>query len=238
MTLSKSSALILGTFICFGLFLLGITLGRGALAYKNLERTVTVKGLSVHEYPADTVIWPITYSVQNNALEGLYDEIDRNNEKVMRFLLENGIKADEISRSSPRVRDKLSQHYNPRPFQGIRFQAAQTLTVHSQNIETVKALMTRLSELGKQGVIITGENYEVRTEYIFSALNDIKPKMIEEATQNARLVAEKFSEDSQSQLGKIKTARQGQFSITARDQNNPDIKKIRVVSTITYYLSD
>jgi hypothetical protein len=238
MTLSKSSAVILGTLICLGLVLLGLTLGRGALAYKNLERTVTVKGLSVHEYPADTVIWPITYSVQKNTLEGLYENIDQNNKMIMNFLLKNGISEDEISRSSPRVRDKLSQHYNDRPFQGIRFQASQTLTVHSKNIETVKALMARLSELGKRGVIITGENYDVRTEYIFSALNEIKPKMIEEATQNARLVAEKFSEDSQSQLGKIKTARQGQFSITARDQNNPDIKKIRVVSTITYYLSD
>jgi hypothetical protein len=51
-------------------------------------------------------------------------------------------------------------------------------------------------------------------------------------------VAEKFASDSKSSLGKIKTASQGQFSISARDKNNPHIKKIRVVSTVAYYLSD
>jgi len=62
--------------------------------------------------------------------------------------------------------------------------------------------------------------------------------MVEEATTKAREVATKFAEDSQSKLGKIKRASQGQFSIAARDNNNPHIKKIRVVSTVEYYLSD
>ena len=66
----------------------------------------------------------------------------------------------------------------------------------------------------------------------------IKPAMIEEATRNAREVAEKFATDSKSRLGKIKTASQGQFSIDNRDSNTPHIKKIRVVSTVEYYLSD
>jgi hypothetical protein len=62
--------------------------------------------------------------------------------------------------------------------------------------------------------------------------------MIEQATANARSVAEKFAQDSQSNLGKIKRASQGNFSISNRDYNTPYIKKIRVVSTITYYISD
>jgi hypothetical protein len=62
--------------------------------------------------------------------------------------------------------------------------------------------------------------------------------MVEEATTKARKVAEKFAKDSNSKLGKIKRATQGQFSINNRDKNNPHIKKIRVVSTIEYYLSD
>jgi uncharacterized protein len=62
--------------------------------------------------------------------------------------------------------------------------------------------------------------------------------MIEEATRNAREVAQKFAEDSDSTLGKIRTARQGQFSISDRDSNNPHIKNVRVVSTLEYYLVD
>jgi hypothetical protein len=110
--------------------------------------------------------------------------------------------------------------------------------VYSKNIETVRSVMGSLSQLGKQGIVITGGNYNAQTDYIFTRLNDVKPEMIEEATKKAREVAEKFAFDSHSSLGKIKRASQGQFSISARDKNNPHIKKIRVVSTVEYYLSD
>ena len=98
--------------------------------------------------------------------------------------------------------------------------------------------MSRLSELGKQGIVFSGGGYQYQTEYIFTRLNEVKPEMIEEATRKAREVAEKFASDSQSKLGKIKKASQGQFSIVERDKNNPHIKKVRVESTVQYYLSD
>lgn len=62
--------------------------------------------------------------------------------------------------------------------------------------------------------------------------------MIEEATKNARNAAEKFAIDSNSKLGKIKRANQGQFTISDRDPNTPYIKTIRVVTTVDYYLED
>ena len=62
--------------------------------------------------------------------------------------------------------------------------------------------------------------------------------MIEEATKNAREVAEKFAKDSDSRVGKIKSAKQGVFSITDRDQNTPFVKNVRVVTTIDYFIKD
>ena len=87
-------------------------------------------------------------------------------------------------------------------------------------------------------IVLTGNNYQSQTEYLFTRLNEVKPAMIEDATRKAREVAEKFAEDSDSRLGKIRRASQGQFSISPRDNNTPHIKKVRVVSTIEYYLSD
>jgi uncharacterized protein len=72
----------------------------------------------------------------------------------------------------------------------------------------------------------------------YTRLNDIKPAMIEETTRNAREVAVRLAEDSESRLGKIRTVSQGLFSIEDRDSNTPHIKKVRVVSTIEYYLVD
>jgi len=98
--------------------------------------------------------------------------------------------------------------------------------------------MSGVIELGKKGIVLTAQNYNNKTQFVFSGLSDIKPDMIEEATKNARAVANKFASDSDSILGKIKTAKQGQFSIKDRDATTPHIKKVRVVSTIEYYLSD
>ena len=98
--------------------------------------------------------------------------------------------------------------------------------------------MNDMVELGKQGLAIAGQDYDARTQFLFTGLNALKPGMIEEATRNAREVATKFAQDSASTLGKIKTASQGQFSIEDRDSNTPHIKKVRVVSTVEYYLSD
>jgi hypothetical protein len=98
--------------------------------------------------------------------------------------------------------------------------------------------MNKLSELGKEGIAFARQGYQAQTEFLFTKLNEINPEMIEEATRNAREVAEKFATDSKSRLGKIKKAQQGQFSIDNRDINTPHIKKVRVVSTIEYYLSD
>lgn len=235
---SKASAFILGMFVFIGLSALGSLLGSAAIEYKQYDRSVTVKGLSEHEYDADIVIWPIQFTAAENDLGTLYSSIDQNTSKIKAFLAGNGISQEEITFTSPAITDKSAQQYGNNAKPEFRYTAFQSVTVYSKNIQAVRSIMSSLSELGKQGIVFTGGNYQSQTEYIFTRLNEVKPEMIEEATRKAREVAEKFASDSQSKLGKIKRASQGQFSISARDKNNPHIKKIRVVSTVEYYLSD
>ena len=235
---SKVSAFILGAFLFLGLSALGYILGNAAIKFKEYERTVTVKGLSEREYEADIVIWPIQFTEASNDLGNLYSSIDVSTSKIKDFLEKNGISSTEISFSSPAITDKSAQQYGSNTKAEFRYTALQTVTVYSKNIKGVLAVMSKLSELGKKGIVFTGGDYQSQTEYIFTRLNKVKPEMIEEATRKAREVAQKFASDSQSTLGKIKKAYQGQFSINPRDKNNPQIKKVRVVSTVEYYLSD
>ncbi|MBN2721845.1 MAG: SIMPL domain-containing protein [Campylobacterales bacterium] len=235
---SKVSAFVLGIFIFFGLGSLGYLLGSSAIKFKGFERTVTVKGLAEKEHKANIVIWPIQFTTVGNNLEEIYSAIDGNAAEIKRFLVGKGINEKEISFGTPSLTDKLAQQYGSQERPEFRYLATQTVTVYSQNINTARVAMNSLSELGKKGIVLSGGDYQTQTEYLFTKLNEIKPAMIEEATRNAREVAEKFASDSNSTLGKIKRASQGQFSIEDRDKNNPHIKKIRVVSTVEYYLSD
>ena len=235
---SKSAALILGVFLFSGLTMLGYQLGNSAIKFKEYERTVTVKGLSEREYDADIVIWPIQFTETGNNLEELYGSIEGSTGKIREYLEKNDINQEEISFTAPSITDKSAQQYGSQAKPEFRYAAVQTVTVYSKNIEQIRSVMGKLSELGKQGIVFTGGNYQSQTEYLFTRLNEVKPEMIEEATRKAREVAEKFASDSKSTLGKIRTASQGQFSINPRDTNNPHIKKVRVVSTVAYYLSD
>lgn len=234
----RFNAMILGLALFLGLTVLGALLASAAISVKEYERSVTVKGLAEQDLIADIVIWPIQFTIADNDLQSLYQDIDRNTDTIINFLQAQNVAAEDITIGTPAITDKSAQQYGNQNRAPFRYIGVQTVTVYSEDIDTVRQVMSKLSELGKQGIVLSGNNYQSQTEYLFTRLNDIKPAMIEQATRKAREVAQKFAQYSDSQMGKIRQASQGQFSIRPRDKNNPHIKKIRVVSTIEYYLSD
>ena len=232
------SAVLLGTLLCVGLATMGLLLSEGIIKFRDMERVVSVKGLSERDMPADVAIWPIRFSEVSNDLSELYGSLESKNDKVNNFLRQQGFKVDEISVSVPAIQDRQAQGFSEEQVRNGRYAGTSTLTVYSNDIEMVRKAMSNLAQLGQNGIAISGQDYDVKTQFLFTKLNDIKPAMIEEATRNAREVAEKFAHDSGSKLGKIKRASQGQFSIDDRDSNTPYIKKVRIGSTVEYYLVD
>jgi len=109
--------------------------------------------------------------------------------------------------------------------------------VRSANIKAVSIALSDSINLLDSSIALSND-YDSRVEYLFTKLNDIKPEMIAEATQNARKAAEQFAHDSGSQVGKIKRASQGLFSIDDAAPGLPERKSVRVVTTVEYILSD
>lgn len=235
---SSKSMVILGAFLFAGLVALGLLLGQGAVRVKSLERTVTVKGLSEREVPADLAIWPLAFREASNDLNSLFETIQRKNALIAEFLAGHGIAKEAITISPPAVNDRHAQAYGDTANIAYRYSGGSTVTVYTSDVEAVRKAMKDVISLGKKGVALSGEEYQNQTQFVFSGLAELKPAMIEEATRNARAVAEKFAADSESRLGKIRSASQGQFSIENRDSTTPHIKKVRVVSTVEYYLAD
>ena len=202
-----------------------------------MSRVVNVKGLSVREVPADKVIWPITFKEIGNNLTDLYNTINTKNNIIISFLKANGIDENEIIIAAPEIVDLQAERYGNQNYL-YRYNVTSIITVTSNKVNLVTDLMLKQADLIKKGVAIIVGNYQYQPTFTFTGLNDIKPQMIEEATINARTTAEKFAADSQSKLGKIKTANQGQFTISDRDNNTPQIKEVRVVTSVTYFLED
>ncbi|MGE6453516.1 SIMPL domain-containing protein [Shewanella baltica] len=230
-------ALLLGGFLCAGLVYVGQTASTALLQMKAMERTVTVKGLAEKEVKANVAIWPINFTEVDNNLPKLYETVQQKTDRVVAFLKEQGFSDSEITISLPSIEDRQAQGYVD-PNVRYRYSAKVNLSVYTPQIDLMLNTRKQMISLVKEGIAIASQEYDNRTEFLFTDLNSVKPVMVQEATQNAREVAEKFAKDSDSRLGKIKTASQGQFTITDRDNSTPYIKQIRIVSTLTYYLND
>lgn len=228
-----SSAIVMS----IAIIVLGSMLPIAVKDFRAFDRTVTVKGLCEREVEADKVIWPINYRVASNDLSDLTAKMESNRRTIVQFLKNGGIEESEITFSAPKISDKYSQEYVGTDNRRFRYISQNVITVSTEKVSKVQPLTTRVQELLKAGVIVSSENYwDDNIQYLFEGLNEIKPDMIHEATANARVAAEQFATDSDSKIGKIKTASQGTFSIEDRDATTPQIKRVRVVTSLTYYL--
>ena len=223
--------------IALGLLAIGVGIRSGFRSMSSAQRTVSVRGLSEREVKADKVTWPIVYQIQGNILPDLYDQTSTTNDKILAFLHNAGITDSEISINAPEAYDRASNNYSDNNYK-FRYNISEVIVVTSSQVDKVDELIRQQGQLLKEGIALSANDYNYPIQYEFTGLNDIKPQMIAEATKNAREAAQKFADDSESKLGKIQTANQGQFSIENRDQFTPSIKNVRVVTTLTYFLED
>lgn len=223
--------------IIIGAAMLSVAFFSSVKYFKSFDRVVSVKGLAEKEVIANRVIWPLSFKEIGNDLESLHSSIKTKNKIIKDYLISKGLEEGEISLSSPQIIDMNAERYRNEP-STYRYNITSVITVSSDKVELVRNLISSQSDLLQKGVALSSGDYQFDIQYLYTKLNDIKPEMIEEATKNARASAEKFAKDSESKLGKIKNASQGQFSINDRDANSPHIKIVRVVSTVEYLLRD
>ncbi len=235
--MKEKDKIISAAIIAIGITVLGLFLKSGMDNFTEKDRKVTVKGLAETEVNADKVTWPIVSKELGNDLPELYDRIAQKQQTIKRFLMANGITENEIAVNAPQVVDLSAEQYisNSKPY---RYNITLVITVTSKNVDRVRSIIARQGELLKQGVAIVAGDYNNQVTYELQSFKKMKPKMMTEAIENAQQTAQQFAKNSQSTLNKIVSADQGQFSIDNRDENTPWIKRVRVVTTVTYSLKD
>jgi uncharacterized protein len=235
--MKEKDKIISAAIIAIGIIVLGLFLKAGMDNFTEKDRKVTVKGLAETEVKADKVTWPIVSKELGNDLPELYDRIAQKQQAIKRFLTANGITENEIAVNAPQVIDLSAEQYvqNNKPY---RYNITLVITVTSKNVERVRSIIARQGELLKQGVAIVAGDYNNQVTYELQSFKKMKPKMMTEAIENAQQTAQQFAKNSKSTLNKIVSADQGQFSIDNRDENTPWIKRVRVVTTVTYSLKD
>lgn len=218
----------------------GIQIHNGLVAFNSQDRVVTVKGLAQQDVTADLALWPIAYTETGNDLVALQETMEQKGQVVINFLKRHGITENEIELQQVNVQDLLAQSYRSGDVSQSRYILTQGYMVRTDKVAEVAKAAQQIGSLVKAGVVLSQNG--TGPTYLFTKLNDIKPKMIADATQNAREAATQFAADSGEQVGGIKRAYQGVFQILARDDTymvsepNQMNKTVRVVSTIDFYL--
>ena len=224
------AALIVAT----ALVLMALSLKSGLLQFGGSDRVVSVKGLAERNVEADLALWPVSFSVADDSLDRLQAKIEEQQGLVRSFLLLRGFVESDIQLSMPKITDQHANLYgsNPPP---QRYRAEVTVLVRTGDIQRVKQGMQSVGELVKSGVALT-QSYEHQPQFIFTQLNSIKPEMIALATQEARAAADQFARDAGAEVGSIRRASQGYFSIEDVDPYTRETKKVRVVTSVDYSL--
>ena len=220
--------------IAVGLVVASVLMASAVRDFRITDRHVEVKGLAEREVMADMAIWPVNYQLAAQTLDELRAAMDQADEAVVAFLKLRGFSDEEITRNPPRIQDQWMHVYGEqRP--ANRYTAERGLTLKTGKVDATLRALQDSSELVGQGVVLS-PNWGQAAQFLFTGLNDIKPEMIAEATADARRAASQFAADSEARIGPIRTARQGFFSINERDPSTPEVKVIRVVTTIEYIL--
>lgn len=228
---NKNNFYFLG--ICLVIASIVISLGFSSINPK--EASVSVRGLAQREVNADLAVWQLSFGLGDNNLENLQKSIKEKSEIVSLYLKDKGLNEHDFSVLSPSITNNLLDPYiNQEKMQYI-YIAKLNFLIRTDKISAVKKANEGLLELLDKGIAIK-QDYENKINYEFTKLNDIKPEMIALATKNARKAAEQFAKDSNSNLGKIKHATQGLFSIENAATGLEERKIVRVVTQIQYSL--
>ncbi len=239
---------VLGICLLIGLVVGGWVLGTEIKDIKLGDRYVTVKGLVERTVKSDTAIWPVMFKEAGNDLPQVFAKSEEDKNTVLKFFAAQGVKPGEISVGQIKVTDKLANEYGGNNT-GPRYIVEQTVTVQSGDVDKIAKAGEKTAELVQAGIVVGDNNGQGGIKYKFNGLNALKPDMITEATRNARDSANRFAADSGSQVGAIRSASQGVFSISAADSISTGdgsgggdsgdasiMKKVRVVATVDYYL--
>lgn len=226
--------IIAATILAVGIAVGGCLVGHGLFDFRGSARSVEVRGLAERQVKADIAVWTVRHGANAPSLAEAQTQIARNSDALRKFFTANGIKDEEITIGDGSVwedrRNDGTVYYN----------VDRSFIVRTKDIDTVQKANQKVYDLVSEGVVIRSAT----PRYTFTGLNAIKPDMIGEATKNAREAAQRFAQDSGSDVGAILNANQGLFSISARDGGSSEDesqfvdKTVRVVTTVNFMIKD
>ncbi|MET0050198.1 MAG: SIMPL domain-containing protein [Candidatus Thiodiazotropha sp.] len=237
---NQGGLFFLGLFVAIGLGFAGHFIGQTLYNAKVALNTAEVKGLAERRVKADRVNWTVSHRVSGKSREeipALYQQAEKHQQAIIDLLKSNNFEDSEIQVGVFNYQYLEYRDENQRLVDESHILAG-SISVESNKIEQISEVRGKVNKLIAEGIDIDNGT----PAYRFTGLNQIKPEMLSEATKNARIAANEFAKNAGVNVGGIRSATQGSFFIRDAGEEYGDTTKIdkdvRVVTTITFYLTD
>jgi len=209
-TLKDFQLAILGLLLAIGLIITAF------IVSNSLPREgISVTGSAFEIVTSDNATWSFTVNTTGDLQADAYNELKKEIPIVKEYLKNNGIKDSEIEELTPNT----TPTYKISPKSGYAineieyYNYNQTIKVTSDNVEKVKNLSSDIQSLISKGVYLTSNP----PTYLYSKLPELKIKLLEDATKDAKSRADGMLKATNNRVGKIKSVKMGVFQITTKD---------------------
>jgi len=193
-----------------------------ANGYKNrakVAQAISVTGSGEESFDSDLIVWRGSFSKKDMELKTAYAELNKDQKTIRQYLISKGVKSDEIVFEAVDIQKDFYYDYDENGqlrnsiFNG--YILSQSLKVQSKNVDMVESISREVTELIDAGI----ELNSFAPEYYYTKLAQLKIKMIEAATADAKNRADKIALSAGGKLGKLKNADMGVFQITAENSS-------------------
>ncbi len=237
--LGKGVALIL----LLACVLSSIILGRSLQQMRKDQEGILVKGVAEMEIVSDLAMWTSSISIRSLDLAQGYALLGEQTQKALDYLKEQGIEETQIELATISVSTSYKRDARGAQTSEIdHYSLSQRITVESTDVALIKQLSKDASILISRGLGFAS----YAPDFYFTGLEPLKLDLLEQASANARLRADRLATSTGSRVKGIVSASQGVFQITGPhstetsggglyDTSTID-KKVRAVVTMKFKL--
>lgn len=190
--------------------------------YKNRHRgndAILVTGLGKKDFKSDLVIWSGNFEQKGNTLEEASELLNKEKEMVRIYLLDKGVKGEQIVFSALNIRKEYRTTYfengNVKDQSLKGYILSQTVKIESPEVDKIEEISRSITELTKDGIGF--DSYS--PQYYYTKLSELKIEMVAAATEDARIRAEQIAQNGNAQIGDLRYAKMGIFQIIAQNSN-------------------
>ncbi|MCO5259495.1 MAG: SIMPL domain-containing protein [Crocinitomicaceae bacterium] len=205
--------------LSIALIIVAVVLGNAyKYKYKQQEK-IYVTGLGQEDFTSDLIVWQATFSKRGSDLKSISNQLSEDRIKIKKYLQSKGIGDNDIVFTSVNISKEYSNSYDSNGnflysvFSG--YLLTQNLRIESKDVDKIEKISREVTELINQNIELTSFD----PEYYYTKLDELKLRMIENATKDAKDRAEIIAKNGGSKLGDLKNASMGVIQITAKNSS-------------------